>query len=334
MTVGVFQHAQIRLQSRVHPRPLNCSVLIQRCDMSNLSHHPLAALFSHQAVVWKLHISKKVDAFSVFYNLRFVRVQPQPKMRLQEGINWCKQFFQFWFVFGQDNKVVSVADIVFQLQLLFYKLVELIHIHVRKQLRGQVADRYTVRFARVREATNDFSEQPHHFEVFNSPCQYPKQYLVVDAVKKLPHIAFEHPARTRVVATHGTEHLLQPFNAFVCTLTDAAGKGVRDKAWFKQRVEQVEYSVMQDSVAHCGFVYVPQFGIGDIEAGVSTMLVDFVSQVAVQLENILLQIALKIYDIRFVAFLLLKLIPCRKQMLGRGHLLKYSFVRFHIYGRR
>ena len=80
--------------------------------MFNLSHHSLSTLFPHQAMVRKLHISKKIYTFSVFHYLRFARVQPQSQMRLQKGVNRCEQFFQFRFLRGYDNKVISVADVV------------------------------------------------------------------------------------------------------------------------------------------------------------------------------------------------------------------------------
>jgi len=61
------------------------------------------------------------------------------------------------------------------------------------------------------------------------------------------------------------------------------------------------------------------------------MLVGFVSKVAMQLKNMLLQVLFKLHDIVFAPFVLFELTPRVEEVFDGGHALKYLLVRFHIY---
>ena len=163
--------------------------------MLKFSQHSLFALLSHKPVVRELHISKEIDTLPIFHELDFVRVQAESQSFAQELINWCDQFFQFSPVIRNNHKIVCISYVVLHTQLLFYKLIEVIHVHVRKQLRSQVANRNASRMEEVSttgfKAADDFSHQPHNLRIFDAPRQYLQQYLVVDAVKEFPHIALE-----------------------------------------------------------------------------------------------------------------------------------------------
>jgi len=219
-------------------------------------------------------------------------------------------------------------------QFVLHKLIQLVHVYVRKELRGQVADGYASRMEQIalagRKAAYDFSQEPHDLLVFDSLPQYLQENLVVDTVKEFSHVALQRIAGTCAVSTYRAEHLRQSLDAFVRTLADATGKGIGNKTGLKRRIELLKDGMVQYPVTHSRLVDVAQLGVGNIESGVKAMLVCFISQVAVQLKNMLLHIALEVHHVRFVAFLFLKLIPCPEQVLGRGHALEYSLVRFHI----
>src|SRR3989344_8128221 len=117
--------------------------------MANFTHHSLLAFLAHQPMIWKLHVSKKVDSFSVLHQLNFVRVQSELQLFLQKFLNRCEQFFQLCFVGGDDYKVIGVADVILYMQFALYELIKLIHVHIREQLRGQIADRYTTRMKEI-----------------------------------------------------------------------------------------------------------------------------------------------------------------------------------------
>ena len=114
------------------------------------------------------------------------------------------------------------------------------------------------------------------------------------------------------------------------SFSDAARKRVGYKARLENWIERLKNAVMQHAVAHRGFVYMSALRIGDEEAGIGAMLVSFVTQIAVQLKNMLLNFLLEIHYVYFISLIAFEYVPRRKQMLGRGHVLKYSFIRFHI----
>ncbi len=153
---------------------------------------------------------------------------------------------------------------------------------------------------------------------------------MIDRVKKLFDITFKSPTDSHIVVALCSQHVRDLLNAFMRALADAARERVGDKAGLEHRVKCLKYRVMQDAVAHRCFVDVPQFRVGDIKSGVGAVLVGFISQITMQLKNMLFQILLKVHHIVFAALVLLELVPRVEQVLGRSHVFKYSLVRFHI----
>jgi hypothetical protein len=303
--------------------------------MANLTQHSLLACLAHQPVMRKLHISQEVDAFVILNKLYFVRVQTQAQFFLQKLLDRGEEILQLRFVGRDDNKVIGVADIVFGFKLVLYKLVKLVHVHVRKQLRSQIADWHTPRVEEValagRKAADNFFKQLHYLRILNASCQYLQQYFVVDAVEKLPHIALQCVAGARTIAAHCSEHFRQSLYSFVRALADTTRKGVGDEAGLEHRIKLLKNGVVQHSIAHRRFVDVPELRVGDIKGGVRAVFVCFVSEVAMQLKNVLLQFFFKLHDIVLAPLVLLELVPCIEQVLDRGHVFKYSLVRFHKY---
>ncbi|HEY4516407.1 MAG TPA: hypothetical protein VJG64_00510 [Candidatus Paceibacterota bacterium] len=334
MRVGVFQCAQIGLENRVHFSVFDGSVPVKIISMSDLAKHPLFAFLAHQPMMRELNVPEKVYSLVVLNYFHFIRMQPKLEFFLQELFDGGEQFFKSRFVAGNENKIVGVADVMLYLQFLFNKLVKLVHVHVGKELRSQIADGHASRVKEVRaaglKAVNDFFQQLHYFRILDPPRQYCKQYLVIDAVKKLPDIALQGITLSCAVAAHSAKHLRQSPHAPVRALANAARKGVGNEAWFENRIEHFENRVMQHTVAHRSFVNMSAFRISDVEAGIRPMLVYFVSKVSVQLKNILLHLLLEIHYVCLVSLLAFKYVPCHEQMFGRGHSLEYSLVRFHI----
>ncbi len=302
--------------------------------MANFTQHSVLARLAHQPVVRELYVSEKIHAPVILHELNFVRMQTQLQLFLQKLLDGGEEVLQLRFVGRDDNKIVGVANVVRGFQFVFYKLVELVHVDVCEQLRSQVADRYASRMEEIaltgRKAADYFFEQLHYFRIFNALRQYVQQYFVVDAVKKLPYVALKGVALACAIVTHRAEHICQSLHAFVRAFADTAGEGVGDKAWLEHGIEGLKNSMVQNSVAHRCFVYMSQLRVGDIKGGVRAVLVHFISEVAVQLKNMLLHFLLELHDVCLGALFLLELVPRAEEMLGRGHVFKYSPVRFHI----
>ena len=79
---------------------------------------------------------------------------------------------------------------------------------------------------------------------------------------------------------------------------------------------------MQDPISDCRFVNSAQFWITDVKRGIMGMLVSFVFQFAVKLEQIVFQIKFKPLDVNFFPFVFPEFLPSQKQVFQRNNFLK------------
>ncbi len=98
----------------------------------------------------------------------------------------------------QDNKIISIAGIVFGFELLFYKPIENIHIDIRKNLRGQISNGQASSMKQIRTtaliALNYFFKKPDHIWIPNPFSQNGKQNVVINTIEKFRNIAFLRPS--------------------------------------------------------------------------------------------------------------------------------------------
>ncbi len=62
----------------------------------------------------------------------------------QERLYTWKQILQVFPVRRDNNEVIGIPSIMLYMKRMFHKLIELIHIDVRKQLACQIANRYAM----------------------------------------------------------------------------------------------------------------------------------------------------------------------------------------------
>lgn len=103
---------------------------------------------------------------------------------------------------------------------------------------------------------------------------------------------------------------------------EAAGERAGDKSRVKHIIQNPENSVMDDPIAHEGFVDMPPFGVMDIKSGVRPVAISAIAQLPMEGKNMLLQIALKPYYIRPPPLAALKKIPGQKQALRPNYFIK------------
>ncbi len=77
-------------------------------------------------------ISQEVDALPEFADLDFVRVELEPAMLPKPGLNTRQERDKLRTVFGEDDRVIGVANVVSLSQILFDEVVECIHVDVGK----------------------------------------------------------------------------------------------------------------------------------------------------------------------------------------------------------
>jgi len=209
---------------------------------------------------------------------------------------------------------------------MFNKLVKFIHINIGKNLRCQIANWYASSFKKAwstcHKALDDFSQEIHNFLVFNFPIKNANEHIMVNRIKEFSDIALQSIALSGIILAYSSNHFRNFFHSLVCSFAYAARKRIWNKGRFKYWIQNVEYRMVQYSIAYCGFVDMTKFWIVNIKAGITTMFVCFITKIPIYLKNILFKIFLKAKDIKFFPFTLFKFIPRQKKILRLNYSLK------------
>jgi hypothetical protein len=179
-------------------------------------------------------------------------------------------------------------------------------------------------------ASDDLAKKISNVRICDAFIENVQKNLVIDAVEKLSHIALQGKAWPLIAATLGTKHRGHRLDAFVRPFADTTRERCRNKRRLEDRIQDPEYSVVQDSVADDCLMYPAQFGIAYPKSEVSPVPIGVVAQLAVQLENLLFHLLLELRDIVFVALVAFEYIPRREKILHGRHALEYVFVTLHI----
>ncbi len=83
--------------------------------------------------------------------------------------------------------------------------------------------------------------------------------------------------------------------------------------------------VMEQSITNRSFVNMTPFRIADEKRKISTVLVDVIFQVLIQLENMIFEIYLKLRHVAFVGFSSLKFRPSVEQVLQENYFFKHKY---------
>lgn len=294
--------------------------------ISKLSYNSLHRPLPHKPVVRQNDVPQKVDPVSVFPNLDFLRMQLEGKLLTQEFLYRLDQAFQILLAFRNDYEIVRVARVVSLFQFLFHKLIKLVHVDVRKKLRGEVADRNAASSEEIRlvasEALDDFFHEPHGVGILNLSAKKREKYSVVHRVEEFSYVAFQRIARLGIVLGNLSKHLLHSKNPFMRSLADTAGKRGRDKSGFKRAVQNLKNGVVKHAVTNGRLVDVPQLRVVDVEAGVRTVPICLAYEVPVQRKDFLLEVLLEVQNIRLTPFAALELVPRQKEVLWTRDLIK------------
>ncbi len=57
---------------------------------------------------------------------------------LEKHFDPRQHLYEPYFVLRENRKIIGVANIVFDSKITFYKLIELVHVNVYEELRGEV----------------------------------------------------------------------------------------------------------------------------------------------------------------------------------------------------
>ena len=145
---------------------------------------------------------------------------------------------------------------------------------------------------------------------------------MIDGIKKLFDIAFQHETRIRAVFHSLPRYLFQDVNSLVDAESDAARKRRRDECLFEDWVDNRENCVMQYAVANSSLMDVPLFRILNIKAGIGAMLVGSVFKIAVKIEDMLFKVAFKRQHVPLVSLAALESVPRRKKIFRGNNLVE------------
>lgn len=158
---------------------------------------------------------------------------------------------------------------------MLHELVKLVHIDIHEELRREIAERQTQTCSRALKTTNDLLKEPENVAVWYALLEYPQQPFLVYGRKELPHVAFQHPDRSRVIAGDAVCEPLEMLERFVIALTSSARIGTAYEALIKKRIQQAVNGVMEETVAYARLVYAARLRVRNAERFVCGMRVGF-----------------------------------------------------------
>ncbi len=149
---------------------------------------------------------------------------------------------------------------------------------------------------------------------------------MVDTVKEFLHIAFQGITRFRVISAFFSEHSAHHLHAFMISFPDPAGKRVWYEGRLKDRIQDAEHRMMENPVAHRRFMNVPTLRVSYEESRIWPMPIRSVSELAVEREEIRLEIPFEFFHIRAHQLASLEFVPCGKQVFHGNYFIKYASI--------
>jgi len=257
----------------------NLSFLYHFNFLIQLSNHSSFSSFAQRTIVWKRNISKEIDTTAIFSYRDLTGVQFQIQIVTKKVLYFGYQFFQKILTFRNSNKIIRVANIISYFQFLFHKLIEFVHINIGKKLRGQIADRKSFSSKKIRGLTSKafyyFFHKPQGISVFYFSPQKLNQNGVVNAIKKLSHVALKRVCRLTVVSRYFSKHFIQHLNPFVSSFSNTTRERMGYKGRLKNWVENFKNCMVQHTVSDRGFVYMSKFRIVNIKTTICSVFILF-----------------------------------------------------------
>ena len=146
VSIRMRQHAQVRLKRLGQRIFVNLAPAILCHSVSEFSKYPAFRFAPKQPIVRQNHVSQKVHALTGIENGTFFGMQRELQLVPDKFSERIKEVFQIFFVGRHNHKVVGVARVMFNLQIVLNELVEFVHVNIGEKLRCKVADRHPLMF--------------------------------------------------------------------------------------------------------------------------------------------------------------------------------------------
>jgi len=282
--MSMRKRTQVRLKRLGQRMFVNLTLAKLRHSVFKFAEYSVFRFVSKQPVVRQDHVSQEVNSLTGIEDGTFLGVQREFQVVPNKFLKQIKKAFQIFFVSGDNHKVVGIARVMFDLQIVFNELVEFVHVNVGKQLRSEIADRQAVTTKECRlsnrKASDNLLHKTHGLRINYPLLENCQQNFVINRIKKLPHVALEYEARPRIISALPPDHTFGGQHTFVRTFADAARKRISDEGFLKDRIQNPENCMMQNPITHHGLVNVAHFWITNIETRIRSVGVAFGKQVA------------------------------------------------------
>lgn len=146
---------------------------------------------------------------------------------------------------------------------------------------------------------------------------------MVDAVEKFPDVTFQRPARACIIPARLSREPFEAANGRMRAFIEAARIRIENEHGFKLRRELPINSMMENPIAHRGFVDDAVFGIKNLELMIRAVAVSSRLQVPVQPKQIVFKVTLKQQNILAPALARPEILPGRKQIFQRNNFLEH-----------
>lgn len=149
-----------------------------------------------------------------------------------------------------------------------------------------------------------------------------EKYVVVYRSEEFSDIAFQDPARSRIVPAHRAEKCLEPAHRLVRPLAEPAGIRIVDEALVEIRIEHAIDRMMKQAVTHACLVNVSRLRVGDVERVVAAVAIRFRFQVRVERQDIVHELQAEFLHISLLPLAPQEFFPCLKKILDRDDIIK------------
>lgn len=230
--------------------------------------HPSLCLGSQNSMMRKTNISEIINAAGVRFEDYFLWMHLKTQLFAQKDLDFFKTTHQQFFVGMDKNKIVGISDIAGDFEFVLNELIQLVQIHVGKQLGGQIAQRQA-----GRETLNYFPEKRHQSFVGSPFFENIQKNPVINGIKKFSHIQLQNPQRPGVISRQFQPDILQSFNGSVDAFCFSGRPRVKNKNLVPYRLNDPVDGMMNQTIAHRSFVNMAAFWIVDIKRFISSMLI-------------------------------------------------------------
>jgi len=260
--------------------------------------------------------AQEIDAARKTPDEDFIGMHLQPQVVIQKRRDARQQHRKKLPVFRQKSEVVCVTDVMPRLEPMLHELVELVHVDVGEELRGQVPERQADAGPAVgRETLDDVPQERGRLRFRNGFLQNAQQDPVVDAREELADVALQDPTRSGMITTGLPRHRPVTVERAMRPLADSTGEGVGHEAMVEERVQDTVDGMMDQTVADRRLVDDPRLGVADGKPFVRAVPVCPERQLLAQRREVVRQVSLEFLQVGLPALSPRELLPCRKKIL-------------------